>query len=716
MRTSLRIAVVGLLLIFPALLRAQNKGVPLKKDTVTAVEQLLTLSLEELMDLKVSTATGYSQPASEAPATIRVITSAQIIERGYDQLEDALRDVPGIDMIHINGYAPTLIYFRGMYGAENLRALIMIDGIAENNILGSNDMAGPAYSLHNIERIEIIWGPVSALYGANAFGGVINMITKKGGDMNGLHAEAGFGSFNTTLQQLRMGVKNDHYEWSVSGSLYSTDGPVFANRDPKYSASYVDKAYGINTMLSLYGKNSKTTLGYRTYKTPMGWGTYSNSPTTYLGLPAQGNKNSGVIGVMQRDFNGERSGLDDSYLNTFFVEQAYRPSQKLNLLGRFVYRETGIANDSYIYVTVDGNRMIRTGVATYSNRVDGELSANYQISNNSSLAIGVQFFQDNVEKGARKTTYDPNTIWLVDGKDTVVNLNSTYLPRVYDIRNNFGSYAQYILNTTLLTKTSFTAGLRFDNNSYFGSVLSPRLAIVSQPDSKLTFKLMIGRAFRAPTNLEIYQTPPTGEFKLKEEQITTYEVNGIYQWSPSVRTQINLFRNELRDVIILGNLAGLTPDKNPGLININGAEAIFDFLFSQRFSGFVNITGQDAGGENLVTNAKGEVSGVAKFKGNAGVTVTLNELFTLTLSGNWVGSRHTPKTDPYGEVKGYCLGNIVLGSAKLFKGKITSSIIVRNFLNTAWLDPGFRTADGLLYSTVLEQPGRTFLFKIGVIL
>ena len=66
-----------------------------------------------------------------------------------------------------------------MYGAENLRALLMIDGIVENNILGSNDMAGPAYPLHNVLRIEIVWGPVSALYGENAFGGVINIITKK---------------------------------------------------------------------------------------------------------------------------------------------------------------------------------------------------------------------------------------------------------------------------------------------------------------------------------------------------------------------------------------------------------------------------------------------------------------------------------------------------------------------------------------------------------
>ena len=146
-----------------------------------------------------------------------------------------------------------------MYGAENLRALLMIDGVVENNILGSNDMAGPAYSLHNIERIEIIWGPVSALYGANAFGGIIHMISKKGEDINGLHAEQGFGSFNTSFQKLSLGVRKSKLEFSLAGTLYSSDGPKFKNRDPEYTGSYVEKAYSLNAMISYYGKNSKTT-------------------------------------------------------------------------------------------------------------------------------------------------------------------------------------------------------------------------------------------------------------------------------------------------------------------------------------------------------------------------------------------------------------------------------------------------------------------------
>jgi hypothetical protein len=90
------------------------------------------------------------------------------------------------------------------------------------------------------------------------------------------------------------------------------------------------------------------------------------------------------------------------------------------------------------------------------------------------------------------------------------------------------------------------------------------------------------------------------------------------------------------------------------------------------------------------------------------------DLFTISISGNWVGDRRTPRTDPYGIVKGYFLTNCAVSTNKLFKDKVTASIDVHNLFNVKWLDPGFRTADGLLYSTVLEQPGVNGLFKIGI--
>lgn len=685
-----------------------------QKDSVPDVKKLLNLSLEELMDIKVVTATGYLQTTSEAPSTITVISSQQIAERGYEQLEDALRDIPGIDMIHINGYAPTLIYFRGMYGAENLRALLMIDGIAENNILGSNDMAGPVYSLHNVERIEIIWGPVSAIYGANAFGGVINIITKKGADIDGLTFQQGFGSFNTTFSKLNMGIRKGKFEFAVGGTLYNTDGPKFKNRDPNYTGSYVDKAYSLNAVLSYYAKKSKTTIGYRVYKTPMGWGTYSNSPTKFLHLPPQGNANHDTIGVLQRDIRGERSGKIDSYLRTWFVQHEFKPNDKLNLIGRFTYRETGQAEDSYIYVTVDGRKLIRVPIATYSNRVSGELAANYYLSDMHKFSAGVQYFQDNVEGGSRGITFDLTTVYLLDGRDTLLNLNSTFLKRKFDIRNNFGSFLQYVLSTKLLTKTDFTLGIRYDNNSYFGNAVSPRIAVVNQPNQKLTFKLQFGNAFRAPSNLEIHQTPPTGSFRLKQEKIRTYEANIIYTPSKNLRLQLNGFYNKLTDVIVLSNLPGSTLDKNPALFKISGAEGIFENVFTKNISGFINLTYMHTWGKNLLTGNSGKLPAIANIKGNAGFTIHVEDLFMVSVTENFVGKRMVQRTNPYGTIKEYFLTNLVISSGKLFKERITASLNIHNLFNTKWLDPGFRTADGRNYSTVLEQPGINGLFKIGI--
>ena len=703
MRNKVALAFVFLLSSY--ILKAQQ-------DSLANVDKLLELSLEELMNVKVVTASGYMQTALEAPSTITVITARQIEERGYEQLEDALRDIPGIDMIHINGYAPTLIYFRGMYGAENLRALLMIDGIAENNIIGTNDMAGPAYSLHNAERIEIVWGPVSALYGANAFGGVINIISKKGADINGLHAEEAFGTFNTSFEKISIGLKKSNFEFAAAGTLYSSDGPKFRNRDPNYSNSFVNKAYSFNSSLSYYAKKSITTLGFRTYNTPMGWGTFFNSPTVFLGLPSQGYENKGVLGLLAREVRGEKGGLISPYLRTWFLQNEFKPNEKFNFLTRIVYRETGTKDDSYAYLTLDGKKLIRAIVTNYSNRIFGEFKVNYNLSKKQMLSAGLDYYRDNVERGSRQATIDTSTVYLIDGRDIVSNLYSTFLQRQYDIRTNFGSYLQYILKTDLLGKTNVTLGARYDNNSYFGNSLNPRIAIVNQPGKAFTFKLQFGSAFRAPTNSEITQAP--SNFELKTEKIKTYEVNAIYSASKNVRLQLNLFRNELTDVIIITGLTGLNPNKNPGTQKTNGIEGSMDVLLTKNISGFINFTYQDAQGQNLATHLSGEVPGVAKYKGNARVTMNVEDIFSMSLSGNWVGRRRVPRTDPYGAVAGYFLTNFVITSGDLFNKGIRASLNIHNLFNTKWLDPGFRTADGFLFSTVLEQPGINGIFKIGI--
>jgi outer membrane cobalamin receptor len=696
------------------------------QDSSKEAVEFSDFSLDKLLNIHVVSATGYSQTTAEAPSTITVITARQIADRGYDQLEDALRDVPGIDMVHVNGYAPTLFYFRGMYGAQNLRALFMIDGIAENNITGSNDMAGPAYNLHNIERIEIIWGPASALYGANAVGGIINIITKKGSELNGFHANAERGSFNTSAVNVSLGEKKNKYEYSMAGSLYNTDGPVFSNRDPQYANSFVDRAYSFNGTLSYYINKSKITAGYREYRTPMGWGTYLNSPNYYLGLPNQGYNNGDTTGILSRNFfDGSRPGVNDVYLRTAFIQEEYKATNRLNFLGRLIYRETGTADDSYAYIAIDttftvgttvipaGRELIRANIANYSNRFAGDLSTNYSLSDKHRFTLGVDFYRDNVEQGNRRSTFD-SVVYVFNGRDSVINYKSIFIARRFDIRYNIGGFFQYILNTNLFCKTSFTFGARDDYNSYFGNTFSPRIVAVNQLTDKLTVKLQYGRAFRAPTNLEIHQTPAS--IALSTEKINTFEADGIYLPSDKIRVQLNLFHNYLTDIIVVNNQVGLTTTRNLGRITVDGLEGTVDISLSRYFSGFANITWQDTKGENIVTGSVRSVAGIAKIKGNAGITLHFQDNpFTISISGNYVGDRPLPRGDRYGpSVGGYFLSNCAFNTGKLLGTGITAGFTIHNIFNVQWLDPGFLTADGNLYPTVLEQPGRSFLLKLNL--
>ncbi len=162
-----------------------------------------------------------------------------------------------------------------------------------------------------------------------------------------------------------------------------------------------------------------------------------------------------------------------------FMQEEYNVTSHLNFLGRIVYRETGTAPDSYAYLTIKhaytnrrptvypaGRELIRANVTSYSNRFAGELSGNYSSSDNNKLSFGADFYRDNVEQGDRKSTFD-TTLYVFNGRDSVINYNSVFKPRLYDIRYNIGEFLQYVVNTDWLGNTSFTFGVRDDYNSLF---------------------------------------------------------------------------------------------------------------------------------------------------------------------------------------------------------------------------------------------------------
>ena len=153
-------------------------GVLLCSDLLTAQDNKAgeELGFYHLENQVVVTVTRSEVKLKEAPAAVYVITDKDIRERGYRTLADALHDIPGFDFQHNYGTFPDVVHQRGLVG-NNQRSLLYIDGVPDNNISENAMLAGSLrFPLHNVKRIEVLAGPASALYGANAFNGIINVI------------------------------------------------------------------------------------------------------------------------------------------------------------------------------------------------------------------------------------------------------------------------------------------------------------------------------------------------------------------------------------------------------------------------------------------------------------------------------------------------------------------------------------------------------------
>ncbi|HSH66479.1 MAG TPA: TonB-dependent receptor [Bacteroidia bacterium] len=461
----------------------------------------------------------------------------------------------------------------------------------------------------------------------------------------------------------------------------------------------------------------------------MGWGQILNNPTAYLGLPSSGYNNAGTAGVLAENFRGEKPSRYEPYSRTGFIQNTYTINSKWSLFTLGEYRETGVNEKSYAYITIDGKNLYRLPFARYSNRWGGKISTSYKLSSKHKISGGVEFYQDNLEDGNRKIEIDTNK-YIVNGQFVVMGLYSTFLARKFIIWNNFGSFLQYELHTKWLKETNFIIGTRYDISSVYGNPLSPRIAIVNRSSDKLTLKLLYGVAYRAPTITEVEEYRSNlgsrnslSNENLKPEKVRTYELNVIYKlnviYNPvkELLFQLNAFRNELTNIIVLTELqiGGFTQNQNLGEAYVNGIETRFDASISKKINGFVNFTLQN-GEQTAIRFAKNDttfgIPNIARVKGNIGLTVHVAELFNISLIGNWVGERRVLGYNPYGTVPGYFVTNCAITTLPFFNNHVRVSLTIKNLFNVKYLDPGIRAADGLLYSTVLEQPGLTGIFKI----
>ena len=186
-----------------------------------------SISLEDLLNITVSSASGIEEKLRDAPAAMVVISALDIKQQGYTSIDEIILDLPGFDSTVTNGNGSITTYQRGYRTPFTQRSLLLINGIVDNHLWTHEATFTKAYPLSNIERIEVLYGPVGAVYGPNAFLGIINIITKNakqlldGEDLFTVNIQAG--SFNTQSIDLTAAGNISKFRYNFSAKFYKSD-------------------------------------------------------------------------------------------------------------------------------------------------------------------------------------------------------------------------------------------------------------------------------------------------------------------------------------------------------------------------------------------------------------------------------------------------------------------------------------------------------------
>jgi len=505
-------------------------------------QDLLLLYGDEEM---ITIATGEQQPISKAPAVANVITAKQIRAMGVSDLDEILESVPGLHVSRSNSYNP-LYLFRGISSTFNAEVLMLINGVPINTLfVGDRHQIWGGMPVKAIARVEVIRGPGAAIYGADAFAGVINVITKKAADINGTEAGVGYGSFATQDAWLLHGSELAGWQFAFALESHRTDGAK--NVIEQDAQSGLDQLFGSQASLAPGSVNLqrdnldlRLELGRGDFIARLGWQHRSNNGTG-VGL-ASALDNRGRLGSERwnLDFNYHHSNVANDWdistqLSFYDTSQQVEKGLSLFPVGSLGFQEGVIGNPE-----------------VFERRARWSASASYVgfLSHRLRLGVGYsdsEIYRVNESKNFEFPMGSPLPVplgALVDVSDSA----SVFLPE--GGRQNTHLFVQDIWK--LANDWELTSGVRLDDYSDFGQTVNPRLALVWSMQQNMTLKLLYGQAFRAPSFSETQnRNNPValGNAHLKPETIQTTELSFEYYPQERLRLSASLFSYLWQDII-----------------------------------------------------------------------------------------------------------------------------------------------------------------------
>ncbi|MDM8547094.1 TonB-dependent receptor [Candidatus Venteria ishoeyi] len=656
------------------------------------------ISLEGLYELPlVEIASGIATSLEKAPAVASVITAADIKAMGAITLAQVLESVPGIHPRPSTLTAATPFYVRGLYSTQNPQVLILLNGHRISSDVNSGIYPSDArINVKNISRIEVIRGPGSAIYGADAYAGVINIITKTAKELDGFHVGGRAGSFDTKNTWLQYGGqigKGWNLALNLEHAREGLDNSRVVNADAQ---SNLDKMFGTTASLT------PGPLNYR-YKTTT-YNLHVNNKHWSIGVDGWSHRDIGSgPGVAQALDPKGYTDIDQTLFSLEYQTEDWYPGLKFNAAMSYQqinaqYNLNIFPSGTLALIGTDGNlftppfnpvlftdgvignpgREIETPQLDLTFLYDGWASHTWRLN----LGWKKEQVKLNSSQNFGPGVID-GSISPIDGKLTDI----TGTPYIYGTDESRSVYHLSLQDVWYLSPDwTLTSGLRYDHYSDFGSTVNPRLSLVWQTNPQLTSKLLYGRAFRAPAFVELYgRNNPVayGNPNLDPETIDTYELAFSYLLRPELRLGLNLYRYQASDMVdFVLNPDGTSTAQNHTDLTGQGAELELDWKINAQWLLRANYAWQKT--TNDATDGQLPYLPRQQFYLDARWKFMPNWQLSSQLS--WVADRERASDDKRDATDDYTLVNLSL-QRENFAKHWDFSATVNNVFNTDVREP-----------------------------
>lgn len=646
----------------------------------------------------VSIATGASKPLRLAPSVASVITAEDIQAMGARDLNDVLETVPGLHVSLSVRYS-SLYSLRGIHTRFNPQVLMLVNGYPISELFSGGRISSLRLPVHNIKRVEIIRGPGSAVYGADAFAGVINIITFDAEDLSRDEFGAGTGSFGSHSAWFK--VATQWNDWDVGFSLEwdKSDGDRGRRVDNDLQTLF-DSIFSTNASLAPGAVSSQyDTLNGQLQFSRNHWKININS-----WRQADGGIGTGVADALDSTGNQE---TEQHLVDVNYRNEDLSPNWQIeSSFNYFSLKQDYYYNifpaGTVLPIGSDGNLnfISPVGLVSFPDGYIGspggedrtlamEFTAFYIGANKHNFRFSAGYKDQEIETHEQKN-FGPG---VIDGTQPVVNgalTSVTGTPFVF-MRNHTREISYFSLQDewSFIKDWELTAGVRYDDYSDFGNTVNPRLALVWQTNYNLTSKLLYGRAFRAPSFQELFaiNNPVVlGNPNLDPETIDIVELSFDYRPLHNLRAQFNLFNyniDGLIDFIPDGGSSGSSTAQNAFDQEGHGLELELDWDISNTMSLRSSYSWQKAKNSDTGTEVADAPQQLAYAE------------FRWQFISNWyfstqlhhVADRPRAMGDPRGTVDNYNLVNMNIYTQQLLR-HWDINLAIHNLFDEEAFEPG----------------------------